>query len=178
MSGKYGEDTWKPGKLKPGFRRPVMIHRALLGSVERIMAVLCEHTCGKWPFFLSPRQMIVCPVSEKFISYAEKVAKRLDLEGFNVELDRSNDTLNKKIRNAQLHQWNLILVVGELEEKEGSVTVRNRDDSKVVGKMSIPEFLKYANGLLPQASGAEKKMWLEAYYHPSVTLFCFFHSFC
>jgi threonyl-tRNA synthetase len=58
---------------KPGFARPVMIHRAVLGSVERFIAILCEHTAGKWPFFVSPRQIVVIPISENFTEYAKKV---------------------------------------------------------------------------------------------------------
>ena len=65
--------------LKPGFERPVIIHRAILGSVERMMAILCEHYAGKFPFWLSPRQVIVLPLSEKIMDYAEKVHKRLIL---------------------------------------------------------------------------------------------------
>lgn len=114
--------------LKPGFQRPVMIHRAVLGSVERMLAILCEHTGGKWPFWLSPRQVKVIPISEKFIEYAEAVYERLKLEGYAAELDRTNFTINKKVRNAQVAQFNFIAVVGEEELKTGSVDLRERDN--------------------------------------------------
>lgn len=92
-----------------------MIHRAILGSLERFIAILTEHIGGKWPFWVSPRQAIVVPVSEKFLEYGEKVALYLHQQGFDVELDKTNLTLGKKVRNSQLAQWNYILVVGEKE---------------------------------------------------------------
>lgn len=99
--------------MKPGHARPVMVHRAILGSVERFTAILIEHLAGKWPFFLSPKQVIICPISEKFADYCESVYLYLHKKGYQVELDCSNLTLNKKIRNHQLEQWNFILVAGE-----------------------------------------------------------------
>ncbi len=114
----------------------MIIHRAILGSVERFVAILIEHLAGKWPFFLSPRQAIVVPISEKHIDYCEGVMLYLHKAGFEVELDKSNAQLNKKIRNAQLEQWNYILVAGEEEAKEGCVDVRNREGQRI-GKMRI-----------------------------------------
>jgi threonyl-tRNA synthetase len=96
------EFTWQEHTLKHGFARPVIIHRAILGSVERFVAILIEHLGGKWPFFLSPRQAIVVPISEKHLDYCESVMLYLHKAGYEVELDRSNAQLNKKIRNAQL----------------------------------------------------------------------------
>lgn len=96
------EFTWIEQPLKPGFARPVIIHRAVLGSLERFIAILIEHLGGKWPFWLSPRQAIVCPVSEKFLDYCHKVQLYLHQQGFESKLDRTNVTLNKKIRNAQI----------------------------------------------------------------------------
>lgn len=130
------EFVWQEHALKPGFARPVIIHRAILGSVERFVAILIEHLAGKWPFFLSPRQAIVVPISEKHIDYCEGVMLYLHKAGFEVELDKSNAQLNKKIRNAQLEQWNYILVAGEEEAKEGCVDVRNREGQRI-GKMRI-----------------------------------------
>lgn len=121
------EFVWQEHPLKHGFARPVIIHRAILGSVERFVAILIEHLGGKWPFFLSPRQAIVVPISEKHMDYCESVMLYLHKAGYEVELDRSNAQLNKKIRNAQLDQWNYILVAGEEEAKEGCVDVRSRD---------------------------------------------------
>lgn len=90
--------------------RPVIIHRAILGSVERMVAILTESYAGKWPFWLSPRQAMVMPVSSQFDDYATQVKDKLWSAGFMAELDTdASDTLNKKIRNAQLAQFNFIL---------------------------------------------------------------------
>lgn len=121
-------------------RKPVIIHRAILGSLERMIAILTENYAGKWPFWLSPRQVMVVPVGTPFDEYAEFVKKELFAAGFMVEVDLdSGDTMNKKIRNAQLAQFNFILVVGEKERTSGTVNVRTRDN-KVHGEFSIQEF--------------------------------------
>ena len=133
---------WKEQPLKPGFARPVIIHRAVLGSVERFMAILIEHLGGKWPFFLSQRQCIICPISEKFADYCESVYLYLHKQGYSVELDTSNLTLNKKIRNHQLEQWNFILVAGEEEASSGMVDIRTRDNERM-GKMRIDQLHEY-----------------------------------
>jgi threonyl-tRNA synthetase len=73
---------WKEQAIKTGHARPVMIHRAILGSVERFMAILIEHLAGKWPFFLSPKQVIICPISEKFTEYCESVYLYLHKMGY------------------------------------------------------------------------------------------------
>lgn len=90
--------------------RPVIIHRAVLGSVERMIAILCENYAGKWPFWLSPRQIMVVPIGPQFDEYANQVKDRLHDAGFMSESDLdAGDTMNKKIRNAQLAQFNFIL---------------------------------------------------------------------
>ncbi|KAF2325343.1 hypothetical protein GH714_026832 [Hevea brasiliensis] len=109
--------------------RPVMIHRAILGSVERMFAILLEHYKGKWPFWLSPRQAIVCPVSEKSQPYAEEVRALIHDAGYYVDVDTTDRKIQKKVREAQLAQYNYILVVGEEEAKTGQVSVRVRDKS-------------------------------------------------
>ncbi|KAJ5072357.1 hypothetical protein M0811_01371 [Anaeramoeba ignava] len=121
--------------------RPVIIHRAILGSVERFFAILCEHYGGKWPFWLSPRQAMVVPVSDKNFEYAKEVRQIVHNAGFYCDCDLSKNQLNKKIREAQLAQFNFILVVGMEEQADRTVNVRTRD--KVVhGKKSIDELLK------------------------------------
>ncbi|KAM7468624.1 hypothetical protein LguiB_016186 [Lonicera macranthoides] len=107
--------------------RPVMIHRAILGSVERMFAILLEHYKGKWPFWLSPRQAIVCPVSDKSQSYGLQVRDQIHAAGYYVDVDTSDRTIQKKVREAQLAQYNYILVVGEEEASTGKVSVRVRD---------------------------------------------------
>ena len=82
-----------------------MIHRAILGSVERMFAIMTEHTGGKWPFWISPRQAIVVPIhAEKFGAYAQEVRDKLHAEGFYCDVELSNRTLNKKVRESQLAQ--------------------------------------------------------------------------
>ncbi|XP_069621965.1 threonine--tRNA ligase 1, cytoplasmic-like isoform X2 [Ranitomeya imitator] len=117
--------------------RPVIIHRAILGSVERMIAILCENYGGKWPFWLSPRQVMVVPVGPSCEDYAQQVCKEFFDAGFMADVDLDNScTLNKKIRNAQLAQYNFIFVVGEKEKANSAVNVRTRDN-KVHGEVSI-----------------------------------------
>eukprot|EP00245_Coleochaete_scutata_P007506 TRINITY_DN22935_c0_g1_i1.p1 TRINITY_DN22935_c0_g1~~TRINITY_DN22935_c0_g1_i1.p1 ORF type:complete len:724 (+),score=193.99 TRINITY_DN22935_c0_g1_i1:53-2224(+) len=120
--------------------RPVIIHRAILGSVERMFAILLEHFAGKWPFWLSPRQVIIVPVSEKHVEYAKKVAAELQAASFFAEVDITDRKLQKKIAVAQVAQFNYILVVGAEEEASGNVNVRTRDNV-VHGTKSIPDFI-------------------------------------
>uniref|UniRef100_A0A7S1LX93 threonine--tRNA ligase n=1 Tax=Neobodo designis TaxID=312471 RepID=A0A7S1LX93_NEODS len=116
--------------LEPNQERPVMIHRAIFGSLERCIAILCEHYGGRWPFWLSPRQAIVVPVSHKFNDYANEVKNEIFGEGFWCDVDLGGSTLDKKIREAQLAQYNFILVVGEDEMVKKSVNVRTRDNER------------------------------------------------
>lgn len=98
----------QPKVLGPGRARPVMIHRAIVGSFERFMAVITEHFAGKWPFWLSPRQVLVIPVGPAFNDYAEEVQKLLKAQKMNVDIDISGNTMAKKIRTGQLQQSNFI----------------------------------------------------------------------
>uniref|UniRef100_A0AAR2JKK2 threonine--tRNA ligase n=1 Tax=Pygocentrus nattereri TaxID=42514 RepID=A0AAR2JKK2_PYGNA len=129
---------WKDGDDKA---RPVIIHRAILGSVERMIAILTENYAGKWPLWLSPRQVMLVPVNPSLEEYAKKVCKQFVEAGFMADADLdSGCLLNKKIRNAQLAQYNFILVVGEKEKMTNSVNVRTRDN-KVHGELTVPEVL-------------------------------------
>ncbi|MFA5916646.1 MAG: threonine--tRNA ligase [Candidatus Gracilibacteria bacterium] len=105
--------------------RPVVIHRAISGSLERFMGVMIEHFAGVFPLWLAPKQATVIPVGENFMGYADKIYKELKENGIRVSLDSSADSLNKKVRNAEKMHINYILVVGEQEEKDNSVSVRN-----------------------------------------------------
>lgn len=136
-----GEVIWREGRVKNGFERPVVIHRAILGSVERMSAILMEHYAGKWPFWLSPRQVMVVPVGEKFNEYGEWVARQLCLHGYYAEAETSGKTLNKKVREAQLAQWNYIAVVGDSEMQALSVNLRFREAEKPLGVFSMHDFL-------------------------------------
>ncbi|XP_067831986.1 threonine--tRNA ligase 1, cytoplasmic-like [Heptranchias perlo] len=119
------------GKDGSNTARPVMIHRAILGSVERMVAILAENCAGKWPFWLSPSQLMVIPLGNSTEDYARWVHRQLLEAGFMADicLD-SGSTLNRKIRNAQLAQYNFILVIGEKEKSTGSVSVRTRDNKQ------------------------------------------------
>ncbi|CAJ1069164.1 threonine--tRNA ligase 1%2C cytoplasmic [Xyrichtys novacula] len=123
-------------------KRPVIIHRAILGSVERMLAILTENYGGKWPLWLSPRQVMVVPVGVAHEEYAQKVKQGFHDSGFMADVDLDPGcTLNKKIRNAQLAQYNFILVVGEKEMTSNTVNVRTRDN-KVHGERSVEECIE------------------------------------
>uniref|UniRef100_A0A672ZDB2 threonine--tRNA ligase n=1 Tax=Sphaeramia orbicularis TaxID=375764 RepID=A0A672ZDB2_9TELE len=129
-------------------KRPVIIHRAILGSVERMIAILTENYGGKWPLWLSPRQVMVVPVGPTCDEYAHKVTFLIDPT---VDVD-AGCTLNKKIRNAQLSQYNFILVVGEKEKTSNTVNVRTRDN-KVHGERSVDECIQRLKELKTSRNG-------------------------
>ncbi|TCD62131.1 threonyl-tRNA synthetase [Steccherinum ochraceum] len=108
--------------------RPVIIHRAILGSLERFIAIITEHFAGKWPFWVSPRQVLVVPVAAPYKEYAQKIVDTLSGLGLFADVDNGDNTLPKKIRNGEIAQYNFILVVGQDELDTNSVNVRNRDD--------------------------------------------------
>lgn len=116
------------------YERPVMIHRAILGSVERMTAILTEHFAGKWPFWLSPRQILVVPVGVKYQEYAQQVRDKMHNAGFYADVDLTGNTLQKKVRTGQLMKYNFIFIVGETEMNENSVNIRNRDVMEQQGK--------------------------------------------
>lgn len=116
------------------YERPVMIHRAILGSVERMTAILTEHFAGKWPFWLSPRQILVVPVGVKYQEYAQQVRDKMHNAGFYADIDLTGNTLQKKVRTGQLMKYNFIFIVGETEMNENSVNIRNRDVMEQQGK--------------------------------------------
>ena len=120
--------------------RPVMIHRVVLGSVERFIGVITEHFAGAFPLWLSPVQVSVIPVSNAFNDYAEEVRDRLDAAGIRVEADLRNETMKLKIREAQLQKTPYMLVVGEREQNEHAASVRNRKGENL-GAMSVDEVI-------------------------------------
>ncbi len=121
-------------------RRPVMIHRAMLGSVERFLGILIEHTAGAFPMWLAPVQVKVLPVSEKTLEYSRGVAAELTAAGLRVELDESNEKLGYKIRQAQLEKVPYMLVVGAKEAEQGSAAVRLRSGEDL-GAIAVAELL-------------------------------------
>lgn len=119
-------------------RKPVMIHCAILGSIERFLSVYIEHTAGAFPLWLAPEQVRIVPVSEKFTDYANSVEQRLKNEGVRVTTDDSNESLGKRIRAAEVMKVPYTLVVGEKEQESGAVSVRKYSDGDL-GEQSIDE---------------------------------------
>lgn len=122
------------------YQAPVIVHRAVLGSVERMFAILTENCAGKWPLWLSPRQVMVVPISETVYDYACEVRDAIRAQGFHVEVDLADRKMQKKVREAQLAQFNYILVVGAAERDERTVNVRTRDN-QVHGQRPLEEVL-------------------------------------
>lgn len=128
--------------------RPFMIHRALLGSIERFFGILIEHYAGAFPFWLSPVQVKVIPVAEAFDDYASEIAGQLKAAGFRAETDLSDDRMNAKIRNAQKAKVPCMLILGDKEKESGTVSVRYRDGRQVNGiafDELVAEFSRLSN---------------------------------
>ena len=121
--------------------RPIMIHRVAFGSIERFIGILIEHYAGKFPVWLSPVQVKILPVSEKFADYAKKVSDELKAAGVRVETDLRSEKLGYKIRSAQMEKVPYMLIVGEKEVEGECVSVRRRDEGDI-GSMSVDEFAK------------------------------------
>lgn len=124
--------------------RPVMIHRAPFGSMERFIAVLLEHTGGKFPLWLTPEQVIILPISEKYQIYAEKVLNLLENADIRALVDKRNEKTGRKIRDAEMNKIPFMLIVGEQEENEGTVSVRKQGDGDM-GSSTINEFISLIN---------------------------------
>ena len=122
--------------------RPVMIHRALLGSIERFIGVITEHFAGAFPTWLSPVQVKVLPITDRAAAYADQVAAQLDQAGYRVEVDHRNEKIGKKIREAQLEKIPYMLVVGDKEAESGQVAVRARSKGDL-GAMDFAAFLAH-----------------------------------
>jgi threonyl-tRNA synthetase len=131
-----GEDNQK--------HRPVMIHRAPFGSMERFVAVLIEHCAGKFPLWLTPTQVKLLPISDKFIPYCEAVLKQLKTADIRAEIDDRNEKIGKKIRDTELEKVPLMLVIGEKEMNENKVAVRRQGQGDI-GVQGIDEFIAFVN---------------------------------
>ena len=123
--------------------RPVMVHRALFGSIERFFGVLIEHYAGAFPLWLAPVQVAVLPITDRVNEYAERVANELRAAGLRVELNARGDKIGAKIRNAQLQKIPFMLVCGDREMEEGKVAVRERSRGDI-GAMPLAEFRETA----------------------------------
>jgi len=127
--------------------RPYMVHRALLGSLERFLGVLIEHYAGAFPLWLAPVQARLIPIADRHLPYAREVCQRLTAAGLRAEVDKSGDRMNAKIRAAQLEKIPYMLVVGDREASSGQVSVRLRTNEDL-GTMSVEAFLQRATALI------------------------------
>ncbi|MFR9504227.1 MAG: threonine--tRNA ligase [Rikenellaceae bacterium] len=135
--------------------RPIMIHRAPFGSMERFVAVLLEHTGGKFPLWLSPDQVVILPISEKYNDYAERVAAMLNSSDIRTQVDDRNEKIGRKIRDNELKKIPYLLIVGEKEEADGLVSVRAQGDGDK-GQMTIEEFSSYLSNIVKEEIEANK----------------------
>ena len=127
--------------------RPVMIHRAPFGSLERFIAVLIEHCAGNFPLWLTPDQFAILPLSEKFNAYAQKVQESLSAKDLRGYVDYRNETIGKKIRDNEIKKIPFMLIVGEKEEAEGKLAIRAHGKGDI-GVFSIDDFVKYVNQII------------------------------
>ncbi|MEO8347591.1 MAG: His/Gly/Thr/Pro-type tRNA ligase C-terminal domain-containing protein, partial [Acidobacteriota bacterium] len=132
--------------------RPVVLHRAILGSVERFLGILIEHTAGNFPFWLAPVQTVVLPVSDRFTDAARATRGRLAAAGLRVEIDERNEKLGARIRKAELAKVPAMLVIGEKEASSNAVAVRLRHGGDA-GTMSVEEFVSAARRAIEAKSG-------------------------
>jgi threonyl-tRNA synthetase len=128
-----------------------MIHRAMLGSVERFLGILIEHTAGAFPLWLAPTQAVVIPVGEKFYAYGAEVTAKLTAAGVRVELDDRSESLGYRVREAQMQKVPYMLVVGAREAESGAVAVRRRSGPDL-GAMAVAAFAERLAGLVDSKS--------------------------
>ena len=134
-------DLWYKGADNE-LHRPVMIHRAPFGSMERFVAILLEHTGGKLPLWLVPEQAIILSISEKYEKYAQQVAQLLQEADIRTTIDNRNETIGKKIREAETQKLPYMIIVGEEEEKNEVLSIR-KHGGETLGTMKVPEFITF-----------------------------------
>ncbi|WP_035758418.1 threonine--tRNA ligase [Hugenholtzia roseola] len=122
--------------------RPVMIHRAPFGSMERFVAILIENTAGNFPIWLAPEQFTILPISERFHDYAQQVLRRLKAQDLRGSIDERGEKIGRKIRDAEVAKTPYMLIVGEKEAEEGKIAIRKKGEGDL-GTMSIDEFIRY-----------------------------------
>lgn len=127
-----------------------MIHRAPFGSMERFVAVLIEHTGGKFPLWLTPEQAVILPISEKYNEFAQKVSNILENYDIRTAVDERNEKIGKKIRDNELKRIPYMLIVGEKEAESNTVSVRRQGDGDK-GSMSLEDFAKLVNSEVEEA---------------------------
>ncbi|MFW6248584.1 MAG: His/Gly/Thr/Pro-type tRNA ligase C-terminal domain-containing protein, partial [Bacteroidota bacterium] len=124
--------------------RPVMIHRAPFGSMERFVAVLLEHTAGKFPLWLTPEQAVILPISEKHNDYAKKVLNFLNNSDIRTLIDERNEKIGKKIRDNELKRIPFLLIIGEKEAENNTISVRKQGEGDI-GSMSLDNFVNFVH---------------------------------
>ena len=122
-------------------QRPIMIHRALFGSIERFFGILIEHYAGRFPLWISPHQVRIIAVADRHEPYCQELSKKIKAAGFICDVDHSNESVSKKIRNAQISQINYILTVGDQEVEHKTANLRTRNN-EVIGEVQLDDFLK------------------------------------
>lgn len=132
-------------------KQPVMIHRAILGSFERFIAILTEHFGGEFPFFIAPTQAIIIPIGESQESYAKELRNALLNVGVYTEIDNKNETLNKRIRNAEKQRVPMVLILGAKEQEERIIAIRDRRE-KQQSTMGFDEFIKFSKEKMREVS--------------------------
>ena len=150
--------SWQLGTIQGSddkLHRPIMIHRAPFGSMERFVAVLLEHTGGKFPLWLTPDQVVVLPISEKYNEYAEKVVRELNKVDIRTQIDDRNEKIGRKIRDNELKRIPYLLIVGEKEAEDGKVSVRAQGEGDK-GQMTIAEFAEFMKELVAKEIEANK----------------------
>ena len=140
--------TWNTSAKMATRHQPVMVHRALFGSVERFFGVLIEHYAGAFPVWLSPVQVALMPISEKHVDYANKVAEQLKAAGVRVHVDDRNEKMNAKVREQTMQKVPFLLVVGEKEAEAGTVNVRVRGQQQPEGTYPATEFVERVKKLI------------------------------
>src|ERR1039457_1296718 len=134
--------------------QPLMVHRALYGSIERFFGILVEHYAGAFPVWLAPVQALILPITDRQVEYANRVKERLDEAGLRVSLDDRKEKVNLKIREAQLQKIPYMLVIGDREAQSDSVSVRNRKHGDQ-GMKSIADFVADIKGLIDSKAVTE-----------------------
>lgn len=132
--------------------RPVMIHRAPFGSLERFVAVLIEHCAGNFPLWLAPEQVIILPISEKFVGYAEELKQHLEESGITGDIDNRDEKIGRKIRDAEVKKIPFMIIVGEKEQEEKRLSLRKHGEGDQ-GSFSIEEFVAYFKEIIASSLG-------------------------
>ena len=140
-----------------------MIHRAPFGSLERFLAILIEHTSGNFPLWLIPNQVTILPISEKFTEYSNKVLKLMKNYEIRAHIDVRTETIGKRIRENEISKVPFMVIIGEKEEKENSVSVR-KHGGKNLGSMEVKSFCDFIKTLLKKELEFNLKLFVIAFY--------------